>query len=78
LHLVLAPPESGKPVAFRVTLEGETPGSNAGTDCASDGIGDVREPRLYQLIRQKSRIADRTFRIEFLESGVRAFSFTFG
>jgi hypothetical protein len=78
LHLVLAPPEKGKRVAFRVTLEGEMPGSNAGTDCAGDGIGEVREPRLYQLIRQQSRIADRTFSIEFLESGVRAFSFTFG
>jgi len=78
LHLVLGPAESGKPVPFRVTLEGAAPGSDAGTDCASDGSGEVREPRLYQLIRQKGRVEDRTFRIEFLDSGMRAFSFTFG
>jgi hypothetical protein len=38
----------------------------------------VRVPRLYQLIRQKGRIQDRTFEIEFLDSGVEAFSVTFG
>jgi len=78
LHLVLAPTESGKPVPFRVTLEGGAPGTDAGTDSASDGNGEVREPRLYQLIRQKGRVQDRLFEIEFLDPGVRAFSFTFG
>jgi hypothetical protein len=53
LHLVLDPADSGKPVPFRVTLDGTAPGGNSGTDCASDGSGEVREPRLYQLIRQK-------------------------
>ena len=37
-----------------------------------------REPRLYQLIRQKGQVKDRTFEIEFMDSGVQAFSFTFG
>ena len=36
------------------------------------------EPRLYQLIRQPMPIMDRTFEIEFMESGVEAFAFTFG
>ena len=40
--------------------------------------GTIHEPRMYQLIRQKGRVADRTFTIEFLDSGVQAFSFTFG
>jgi hypothetical protein len=38
----------------------------------------VTDDRLYQLIRQRGSIQDRTFRIEFLVPGVRAYSFTFG
>jgi hypothetical protein len=38
----------------------------------------VTENRLYQLVRQHSSIRDRTFHIEFLVPGVRAYSFTFG
>jgi len=78
LHLVLGPSEKAKPVRFRVTLEGSAPGADAGTDTAPDGAGEVLEPRLYQLVRQKSGIKDRDFAIEFLDPGVRAFSFTFG
>jgi hypothetical protein len=33
---------------------------------------------MYQLIRQKGRIQDVTFEIEFLDPGVEAFAFTFG
>ena len=64
LHLVLAPTKDGKPVRFRVTLDGSAPGGNCGSDSAPDGTGVVREPRLYQLIRQREqRIEDRTFAI---------------
>jgi hypothetical protein len=38
----------------------------------------VNEHRLFQLIRQKGPVEDRTFQIEFLDSGVEAFAFTFG
>ncbi|MGN6849067.1 MAG: hypothetical protein ACTHJK_06290 [Sphingomicrobium sp.] len=38
----------------------------------------VTGQRLYQLIRQKGAVEDRTFTIEFLDPGVEAFSFTFG
>jgi hypothetical protein len=34
--------------------------------------------RLYQLVRQASNGADRTFEIEFLDAGARAYAFTFG
>ena len=78
LHLVLAPTKDGKPVRFRVSLDGATPGDNRGSDSAADGTGEVREPRLYQLIRQKGQIRDRTFEIEFLTPGVQALDFTFG
>jgi len=78
LHLVMAPMKDGKPVRFKVTLDGTAPGENCGIDTAPDGTGEVREPRLYQLIRQKGQIADRTFEIEFLDPGVHALDFTFG
>ena len=38
----------------------------------------MQDARLYQLVRQTGPIADRTFRIEFFEPGVRAYDFTFG
>jgi hypothetical protein len=38
----------------------------------------VTEQRLHQLIRQPKPIGDRQFEIEFLDSGVEAFVFTFG
>lgn len=78
LNLVLAPPEASGEVAFRVLLDGRTPGEAHGDDIDEQGNGTVSEPRLYQLIRQPGRIADRTFEIEFSEPGVQAYVFTFG
>jgi thiol-disulfide isomerase/thioredoxin len=78
LNLVLAAAKDGKPVRFVVRLDGAAPGENCGVDTAPDGSGEIRGPRLYQLIRQKGRIADRTFEIEFLDLGVQALDFTFG
>jgi thiol-disulfide isomerase/thioredoxin len=78
LHMVLGPAKDGKPVRFKVTSNGIAPGVDQGTDSASDGTGEVRAYRLYQLIRQKDQVEDRTFEIEFLDPGVQAFSFTFG
>ncbi len=78
LHLVLAPANDGKPIRFVVRLDGAAPGENCGVDTAPDGSGEIREPRLYQLIRQKGPILDRTFEIEFLDPGVHALDFTFG
>jgi cytochrome c biogenesis protein CcdA/thiol-disulfide isomerase/thioredoxin len=78
LHLVLGPSAGGKPVRFRVTLDGRAPGADHGVDTDAEGYGVVTGDRLYQLIRQQGSIQDRTFRIEFLVPGVRAYSFTFG
>jgi thiol-disulfide isomerase/thioredoxin len=78
LHLVLGPRIDGKPVRFRVTIDGQAPGVNHGVDTDAQGNGVVTEHRLYQLVRQKGAIADHTFVIEFQEPGVQAFSFTFG
>jgi hypothetical protein len=78
LHLVLGPGRNGTPVRFKVKLNGDAPGDDHGVDSAADGTGEVRQPRMYQLIRQKGAIKDATFEIEFLDPGVEAFSFTFG
>jgi cytochrome c biogenesis protein CcdA/thiol-disulfide isomerase/thioredoxin len=78
LHLVLGPGPDGQPVKFRVTLDGAAPGASHGADTDASGSGEVREQRLYQLIRQAPPVQDRTFTIEFLTPGVRAYSFTFG
>ena len=78
LHLVLGPGPDGRPVRFRVRIDGQPPGSSHGVDVAQDGTGQVTEQRLYQLIRQPGDIAQRTFSIEFLDPGVSAYAFTFG
>lgn len=78
LHLVLGPGKGGKPIHFRVLLDGAAPTDDRGVDVDSQGNGTVEEYRLYQLIRQKGTIEDRTFQIEFLDPGVQAFAFTFG
>lgn len=78
LHLVLAPAWDGHPVRFRLTLDGEPPGSAHGVDADESGGGTVSEPRLYQLIRQRAPVVDRTFQITFLDAGAHAYVFTFG
>lgn len=78
LHLVLGPGSGGKPVRFRVTIDGNAPGASHGTDVAADGTGTVTAQRLYQLVRQDGNVRDRTFSIEFLDPGVQAYAFTFG
>jgi thiol-disulfide isomerase/thioredoxin len=78
LHLVLGPSEDGKPIHFKVTIDGQAPGDNHGVDTDAEGNGVVTAYRLYQLVRQNGAVTDHTFTIEFEEPGVQAFSFTFG
>jgi Thioredoxin like C-terminal domain len=59
----IRPVRNSKAVRLKVTL---------------DGVGEVREPRLYQFIRQKGQAQDCTFEIEFLDPGIQALDFTFG
>ena len=78
LHLVLGPGADGKPVRFKVLIDGKAPGDAHGMDVAPDGSGTVTDQRLYQLVRQSGGVTDRTFSIEFLDSGASAYAFTFG
>ena len=77
LHLVLGS-ASGKPVRFRVLLDGKAPGADHGMDIDATGNGQVTGQRLYQLIRQQDPRRERRFTIEFLDPGAEAYAFTFG
>jgi thiol-disulfide isomerase/thioredoxin len=78
LHLVLGPGEGGKPVHFRVQLDGMDPGQNHGADTDASGYGVITEQRLYQLIRQSGAVGEHVFSIQFLDDGAQAYAFTFG
>lgn len=77
LHLVLGS-HDGKPVRFRVLIDGVAPGKDHGADVDTAGYGVIHEQRLYQLIRQSGGGQERVFRIEFLDEGAEAYAFTFG
>jgi thioredoxin family protein/AhpC/TSA family protein len=77
VNLVLRSGE-GAPVPFRVLIDGAPPGAAHGLDVDGQGDGTLVRPRLYQLIRQHGKIADRTFEIVFDGAGVEAYVFTFG
>jgi len=78
LHMVLGARGDGTPARFRVTLDGLPPGTDHGVDTDANGMGTVTKDRLYQLVRQSAAVRARTFEIEFLDPGARAYVFTFG
>jgi Thioredoxin like C-terminal domain len=78
LLLVSGPGKEGRPIRFDALLDSAAPMDDRGVDVDGQGNGTVKEYRLYQLIRQKGKIEDRTFQIEFLDPDVQAFAFTFG
>jgi hypothetical protein len=75
---VLGPAANGAKVRFRVTIDGKPPGADHGMDTDAAGNGVITGQRLYQLVRQKGAIGDRTFEIQFLDAGAQAYAFTFG
>ena len=78
LNLVMGPAAPGTCPSMRTRKCTDVPGAAHGTEVDDQGNGTVTEQRLYQLIRQPGPIADRTFEIEFLDSGMEAYAFTFG
>ena len=76
-HLVLSP-AAREPIPFRVLLDGEAPGPSHGVDVDEHGNGLLAEGRLYQLIRQRDAIRERTLEVTFREPGAQAYAFTFG
>jgi len=65
-------------ILFQVLLDGGPPGDAHGLDVDAQGLGEVSEQRLHQLIREPGSIADRTLDVAFLPPGVGAYVFTFG
>jgi thiol-disulfide isomerase/thioredoxin len=78
VHLVMGPRRRDTSVPFRVLLDGEPPGAAHGLDVDERGHGTLSQQRLYQLIRERGSITDRTLEITFLAPGVEAYVFTFG
>jgi thiol-disulfide isomerase/thioredoxin len=77
VHLVLAR-NGGEPIPFHVLLDGRAPDRAHGEDVDEDGRGILDDSRLYQLIRQREEIRERTVEITFEEPGAEAYVFTFG
>jgi hypothetical protein len=53
--------------------------ANHGCDCGADGAGEVRQSRVYQLVRQKVPIKDanlNNLNIEFHDPDIEVFSLT--
>jgi hypothetical protein len=59
-------------------LDGEPPGDAHGLDVDEQGHGTVSQQRLYQLVRERGSITDRTLELTFVAAGVEAYVFTFG
>ena len=78
VNLVLRARRQGASVPFQVLVDGEPPGEDAGVDVDARGHGTLIQPRLYQLVRERGAIAERTFAIDFGEGDVEAYVFTFG
>lgn len=76
VHLVLAS-TTGRPVRYRVTLNGQPPGEAGGSDVSPSGEGVIGDQRLYQLLRLPTA-GEGEIRIEFLDPGAAAYAFTFG
>jgi hypothetical protein len=78
VHLVMGPPDRDAPVRFNVLIDGQPAGPDRGADVDEKSSGIAREQRLYQLVRQRGHVEDRTLEVVFLDAGVEAYAFTFG
>lgn len=78
LNLVMGPGSNGRPIRFRVTVDGKPPGQDHGVDVNAQGYGTVDSHRLYQLVRQAHGTSPRRVRIYFLDPRVHVYAFTFG
>ena len=59
-------------------LDGLPPGPAAGVDVGEDGEGVLADGRMYQLVRQRDAVRERTLEVTFLEPAAQAYAFTFG
>jgi hypothetical protein len=78
VNLVMGAQGGAGSVPYEVRIDGEPPAGARGLDLDKQGKGTVSEERLYQLVRQRGGISDRTIEIIFLDAGAQAYVFTFG
>jgi thiol-disulfide isomerase/thioredoxin len=78
VNLVMGPVAAGRPVPYRVYLDGQSARDARGADLDGDAEGTVDVQRTYQLVRQTGTVKEHRFEIEFLEAGAEAYCFTFG
>jgi thiol-disulfide isomerase/thioredoxin len=78
LHLVMGPAINAGPIEFKVTMDGQIPGADHGSDTDANGNGTVQNTRLYHLVRQSADVKEHEFEIRFLKPGVAVYAFTFG
>jgi thiol-disulfide isomerase/thioredoxin len=76
-NLVLSP-GAHEPIPFRVLVDGAPPGPSHGVDVDEEGNGLLGDGRMYQLVRERDAVRERTLEITFLEPGAEAYVFTFG
>jgi len=76
-NLVLSP-GAHEPIPFRVLVDGAPPGPSHGVDVDEEGNGLLGDGRMYQLVRERDAVRERTLEITFLEPGAEAYAFTFG
>jgi hypothetical protein len=76
-HLVLSPGARAR-IPFRVLVDGKAPGRSHGLDVDEEGSGLLSDGRMYQLVREREAVRQRTLEIAFLEPGAEAYAFTFG
>jgi thiol-disulfide isomerase/thioredoxin len=76
-HLVLST-QRREPIPFRMLVDGHAPGRSHGVDVDEDGNGVLETGRMYQLVRERGVVHQRTLQITFLEPGAQAYAFTFG
>ena len=67
-----------EPIPFRVLVDGAPPGPSHGVDVDEEGNGVLGDGRMYQLVRERDAVRERTLEVTFLEPGAEAYSFTFG
>ena len=69
---------NGMRVRYRIRIDGQAPGADAGMDVERRGRGRGDRRAALPARPAARRRRERTFEIEFLDPGVRAFAFTFG
>jgi thiol-disulfide isomerase/thioredoxin len=77
VHLVMSS-DTEDPIGFRVLVDGQPPEDCDGLDVDPHGDGALLGGRMYQLVRQRAEVRQRTLEITFDRPGVHVYAFTFG